>query len=87
MTPLEAAALDVLRGAWIGTPFRIRTAALARALDQPAPAVREALTGLIARNEIAIFADPTGPHVRVKSPPKWPPTRYAPSLRIIPAQH
>jgi hypothetical protein len=75
-TRLESAALDVLREAWVGTPFRIRTASLARVLGRPAPAVRE----------IAIFAHPDGPHVRVKSPPKWPPTRYAGSLQIIPAQ-
>ena len=84
MTALEQQALEVLREAWVGTPFRIRTASLARALGQPAPEVREALTALISRNEIAIFAHPTGPHVRVKSPPRWPPTRFAPSLRIIP---
>jgi hypothetical protein len=86
MTPLESAALDVLREAWVGTSFRIRTAALARALGQPAPAVREALTGLIARNEIAIFAGPSSTIVRVKRPPKWPPTRYPGSLKTIPAQ-
>ena len=87
MSDLEDRAMQVLREAWHGRPFRCSSPALALALGVSHAETRAALGRLMDRREISIWSQNGHPFVRLHNPPaEIRPTRLGGSFRPKPAK-